>query len=386
MLLCLPMVKRTFWQAMLREALKEKTVVWLSGVRRAGKTMLAQSIGESEYFDCELPRVRRQMEDPEAFLKSLSGKTIILDEVHRLQNPSQLLKIAADHFRDVRIVATGSSTLGASRKFRDTLAGRKRNVWLTPMMSDDLQDFGNERIDRRFLHGGLPSFFLSPAPPEKDFQEWIDAYWAKDIQELFRLERRDSFQRFSELLLMQSGGMFEATRFARPCEVSRPTITNYLKVLEAPSLAHLIRPFSPHNPTEIVSAPKVYGFDTGFVCYHRGWLTLRMEDRGILWEHYVLNELHAHLQTREIRYWRDKQGHEIDFILPQHGKQPCIAIECKWQAKNFDERTVHAFLHHYPQAEIILVAQDVDRPYTAKVAGATIRIVGLPALIQLITS
>lgn len=84
------------------------------------------------------------------------------------------------------------------------------------------------------------------------------------------MESRSSLQKFVELLVAQSGGVFEATRFTRPCEVSRTTIANYLKVLEATFAAHVIRPFSSHRPTEIVAAPKVYAFDTGFVCYHRG--------------------------------------------------------------------------------------------------------------------
>ena len=63
---------------------------------------------------------------------------------------------------------------------------------------------------------------------------------------------------------MQSGEMFEASAFARPCEVSRPTISNYLSVLEATYVIHVIRPFSTHKATEIVAAPKVYAFDTGF--------------------------------------------------------------------------------------------------------------------------
>ena len=92
----------------------------------AGKTCLAQSLADVEYFDCELPRVRAMMEDPEDFWESLRGKRVALDEVHRLENPSQLLKIAADHFPTVRVLATGSSTLGASTKFRDTLTGARR--------------------------------------------------------------------------------------------------------------------------------------------------------------------------------------------------------------------------------------------------------------------
>jgi predicted AAA+ superfamily ATPase len=268
------------------------------------------------------------MEDPQAFLEDLKGHQVILDEIHRLDNPSELLKIAADHFPDVRIVATGSSTLGASARFKDTLAGRKSEVWLTPMTSADLVDFGETDLQHRFLRGGLPFFFLEGDMAEREFQEWIDAYWAKDIQELFRLERRYSFQRFFELLMAQSSAIFKATQFARPCEVSRTTISNYLSVLEATFVVHVVRPFSTHRATEIVSAPKVYGFDTGFVCYHRGWYELRREDLGLLWEHFVLNEIHAQLQTRQINYWRDKRGHEIDFVIAERSRPP-IALECK---------------------------------------------------------
>jgi len=77
----------------------------------------------------------------------------------------------------------------------------------------------------RFLRGGLPLPSFCGETPGTRLSGMDDAYWAKDIQELFRLERRDSFQRFTELVMAQSGGIFDATRFARPCEVSRPTIT-----------------------------------------------------------------------------------------------------------------------------------------------------------------
>ncbi|MBM4049648.1 MAG: ATP-binding protein, partial [Planctomycetes bacterium] len=313
------MVKRKSWLEKIETSWQRRTVIWLSGVRRVGKTCLSQSLPNVEYFDCELPRVRQMMEDSEGFLDGLRGRRIVLDEIHRLPNPSEVLKIAADHYRDIHVLATGSSTLGASAKFKDTLTGRKAELWLTPMASADLRDFGHSDLDRRFLHGGLPPFFLSERQPDRDFQEWMDAYWAKDIQELFRLERRHSFQRFAELLMAQSGGLFEATSFARPCEVSRTTIANYLRALEATFVIHVLRPFSSQRAAEIISAPKVYAFDTGFVCYHRGWHQLRGEDRGMLWKHFVLNELQAGLQSRQVLYWRDKRGHEVDFVLAPRG-------------------------------------------------------------------
>jgi predicted AAA+ superfamily ATPase len=375
------MVKREYWVRQVEEQWQRRSVLWLRGVRRAGKTFLAQSLETVEYFDCELPSVRRVMEDPESFLRGLSRKRVVLDEVHRLTNPSELLKIAADHFPAVRILATGSSTLGASGRFRDTLAGRKTELWLTPMIQADLADFGNKDLPHRLLYGGLPPFFLAPELPERDFQEWVDAYWAKDIQDLFRLERRASFQRFFELLLAQSGGIFEATKFAAPCEVSRTTIANYLAVLEATSVALVLRPFSARRSNEIISAPKVYGFDTGFVCAYRGWSSLRPEDLGRLWEHFVLNELTARLQTSALRYWRDKQGHEVDLIWLARGRRP-LALECKWSARDFDPAHFLVFARAYPKFDLVVVAADAEPEFTRQYDGVTIHFMSLARLVQ----
>jgi len=303
-------------------------------------------------------------------------RRVVLDEIHRLVNPSELLKIAADHFRDICILATGSSTLGASAKFRDILAGRKRNLWLTPMVLADLGAFERQDLRHRLLRGGLPQFFLAESLPERDFQEWMDAYWAKDIQELFRLERRTSFQKFVELLVVQSGGIFAA-----PCEGSRTTISNYLKVLEATFVAHVVRPFSTHRPTEIVAAPKVFAFDTGFVCYLCGWYELRKEELGTLWEHFVLNEMQANLQTRDVNYWRDKPGDEVDFVYVRRRQQP-DTIECKWTADEFKPGNLQAFRRQYPEGHNWVVATDIDQEYVRRYRGVEVRFVSLSKLIE----
>ena len=374
------MVARTFWHARIADAWRRRSVIWLMGVRRVGKSVLCQTLPDVRYYDCELPRVRRMLEDPQAFLQDHRRQRVVLDEIHRLPNPAELLKIAADHFPDTRVLATGSSTLGASARFRDTLAGRKEEVWLTPMVLADLADFGNPDLHHRLLRGGLPPFFLAPELAEREFQEWLDAYWAKDILELFRLERRQSFQRLVELLMAQSGGIFEATNFARACEVSRTTVANYVAVLEATFVVHLVRPFAGGGSAEIVAAPKAYGFDTGFVCYHRGWHELRRDDLGPLWEHLVLNELHAHVGSRTLRYWRSKHGSEVDFVLAGRGAPP-VAIECKWSAGDFDASALKAFRARYPKGPNFVVASDVAEPSSRRYGDLRVRVVSLPGLI-----
>ena len=373
------MLKRPFWLARLDHAWRERSIVWLMGVRRAGKTVLAQSVPDSEYFDCELPSVRRRLDDPEAFLAERRGATLVLYEIHRLPDAAQLLKLAADHFPTTRVLATGSSTLGASARFRDTLAGRTREVWLTPMVHADLAAFKHDDGLRRLLRGGLPPFFLADTLPERDFEEWTEAYWAKDVLELFRLERRHAFQKLLELLMAQSGGIFEATPLALACEVSRPTIAAYLAVLEATFVAHVVRPYASSGAAEIISAPRVYGFDTGFVCHHRGWHQLRHEDRGPLWEHIVLNELHARYGRAPLHYWRTKHGNEIDFVLARRGHPP-TAIECKWTADHFEPAGVKAFRNRYPEGDNIVVAHDVDRAFTKRFGNLSVRFVGLDAV------
>jgi predicted AAA+ superfamily ATPase len=249
------------------------------------------------------------------------------------------------------------------------------------MIAADLADFGSGDLPHRFLHGGLPPLFLAERLPEHDFQDWIDAYWAKDIQDLFRLQRRWPFQRFLELLFAQSGGMFETTAFSAPCEVSRQTISNYLSAPEATFVAHVVRPFSTRRATEIKAAPKVYGFDTGFVCFYRGWDALRPEDLGYLWEHFVLNEIQARLQRREVRYWRSKRGAEVDFVLARRGERGPIAVECKWRAASFEPGGLAAFRRLYPDGKSFVVAPDVDTPYRRSYDGFEVEFVPLERLI-----
>jgi len=335
------------------------------------------------YFDFELPSVRRQLESPELFFADLRGLRVALDEIHRLARPSEVLKIAADHFPDIRVIATGSSTLAAKAKFADTLTGRKATVWLTPMMSRDLAEFGSRSLKERLWYGGLPPFYLSgDTATAEQYQEWLDSFWARDVQELFRLERRHSFVRFVELLLVNSGGIFEGSAYAGPCEVSRTTIFNYLGVLEETRVAHVIRPFSTRRATEIVGAPKVYAFDTGFVRHARSYREPRPEDYGALWEHYVLNEIHARVPGVRPHYWRTKHQQEVDFVF-MRGDGLLLAVECKWSDASLGElRGLRAFVNAYPGAEAVVVVPRMEREYTIGLGGTHQgRVVDLEGLI-----
>jgi len=350
-------VDRPLWRSRIEQEWRERRVVWLAGPRRLGKTTLVRSLSDVEYFDCDLPSVRRDADDAESFLRRHRGRRIVLDEIHRLADPSALLKIAADHFPDVHVLATGSSMLGASARFRDTLAGRKRTVRLLPVLHRELPAFGIGSPERRLLHGGLPEQLTAPTLPEKDFAEWTEAFWARDILELFSIGKRYSFLRFLELLWAQSGGLCELTSFTAACEASRQTLANYLDIFAATGVVHVLRPFATNPTREIVAMPKVYAFDTGFVCHARSIDSLRADDKGPLFEHLVLDELIFEAGSEEIHHWRDKQKHEIDFVWKPRGRPP-VAIECKWRASGFDPTAMQSFATLHPEAAFWLVAED----------------------------
>ena len=100
-----------------------------------------------------------------------------------------------------------------------------------------------------------------------------------------------------------------------------------------------------------------------------------------MWEHFVLNEMMARRQTREISYWRDKRGHEVDFVLAGKRQQP-VAIECKWSASNFDARNLQAFRRLYPEGENVVVAHDVDRAFSKQFGEITVRFESLAAFVR----
>ena len=75
------MVIRRQWVQLIEAAWTERPIVWLSGVRRVGKTSLGQSLPDVTYCDCELPRVRQLLADPQGFWESLPDGRVVLDEV-----------------------------------------------------------------------------------------------------------------------------------------------------------------------------------------------------------------------------------------------------------------------------------------------------------------
>ncbi len=370
------MISRQLWKRKIENTWEKVPICWLAGVRRVGKTTLSREFDGAVYINCDLPSSVRLLEEPESFYSNLKADTVIFDEIHRLSDPSQVLKIAADEFRSLKVLATGSSTLAATEKFKDSLTGRKRLIRLTPVLFEELTIFGTEDLQSRLLRGGLPSILLAPEHDLEFYAEWLDSFYSRDVQELFKVEKRSAFLKLFETLLRNSGGLVEISTLSKHTALSRPTVMNYINVLEISQAIHILRPYAAGGRREILSQPKIYGFDTGFVAFARGWSDLRAEDCGNLWEHLVLDTLLSISKILKIQFWRDKQQREIDFVIPQ-GRQGVDAIECKWNIKNFETRNLKAFRENYSRGRNFVVSPMVQNRYTASKDGIEITFSGL---------
>jgi hypothetical protein len=370
------MIERPYWLSRIHAAWKKRPIVWLAGVRRVGKTTLARMLPDTVYLNCDLPSDARRLDDPEMFFRARSKTAVIvLDEVHRLPDPSQVLKIASDAYPGLRILATGSSTLAATRKFRDTLTGRKYILHLPPVLWSECEDnFGIVDLDHRLHHGGLPEFLLSSEKDESLFSEWMDSFYARDIQELFAVRERTGFLNLFRLMLRQSGGLADYSALSRECDISRPTVKTYLEALGIACALHSVPPFHGGGRRELVKRPKVYGFDTGFVTYVRGWKDIRDDDRGLLWEHLVLDTLRAETGGEGLYHWRDKSGREVDFVV-RRGRE-VDAVECKVNPDRFDPASLAVFREAYPRGRNFVVCPGIQDAYDRRFGGLVVRIVG----------
>jgi predicted AAA+ superfamily ATPase len=340
------MILRTFWVNKIKAAWQVRPIVWLSGVRRVGKTTLSKMLEQILYLNCDLPSTWRRLQDPESFYNSVyENDLIVFDEIHRLDDPSNLLKIAADEFPNLQILATGSSTLAATKKFRDSLTGRKSTIYLSPVLWQECRkEFGIKDLDKRLLHGGLPEPLISEKKDESFFSEWIDSFYARDIQELFAIRNRTGFLKLLRILMRQSGGLVDYNNLAKLSDLSRQTVKSHIESLIIAHAIHLLSPFHGGGRREITQRPKAYIFDTGFITHMNGWHRIRDEDRGLLWEHLVIRG-------------KNKSVH---------------ALECKINPDHFNINSLKVFRELYPMGKNLVICPFVSGSYIQKIDGYTV--------------
>jgi len=349
----------------LKEALADSPVVLIHGPRQCGKTTLARAVGDRlgyayVTFDDDVARAAAEA-DPAGFILDLQER-VILDEVQRVPALFTAIKANVDRHRTSgRFLLTGSANVLLVPRLADSLAGRMEILRLHPLAQGELArrtpDFldrlfsGNfkmrqaERLGRnladRIVAGGYPAA-LQRAPGRRRsawYRDYIDALVQRDVRDLARIASLDALPRLLTLVAGQTARLLNVTDLAAPFQLSRPTIRDYVTLLERVFLVDELTPWHNNRLSRLIKTPKVHIGDTGLAAALLGIDAAGLAaDRtllGQMLETFVFQELRRQSTARDepmtFSHYRDKDGIEVDIVIEQ-GPNAVAGVEVKASA------------------------------------------------------
>ena len=295
----------------------------LTGPRRSGKTFLLRSLfSRSSYYLFEDPDVvSRFRHDPQGFLDGVR-LPVILDEIQNVPEVFNFVRARID--REPRRVGqwflTGSQEAGLMRHVTESMAGRAAMLQLLPMSARETPKAG-------LLRGGFPEVLARPAAAGLWFSSYLQTYLERDVRSISAVQEPATFRRFLALVASRHGQILNKSDLAAPLGMSVPGIGRWLDILEATAQIFLVPPYFENLGKRLIKSPKVYIADSGLACHLLGIETEAELEKspflGALFEGFIAGEIvKAQLNSgrrRELYYFRDQQGLEVDFVVPGKG-------------------------------------------------------------------
>jgi uncharacterized protein len=297
--------------------------VVLTGPRRSGKTWLLRHLyPRAQYFLFEDPDVvSRFRADPQGFLDGVKPPAI-LDEI---QNAPEVFnyvrsRIDAAPNKKGQWLLTGSQESALMQNVTESMAGRAAILQLLPLSFAE-----SGKVD--LLVGGYPEVLARPRDAALWFASYVQTYLERDVRALGAVQDLPTFRRFMALAATRHATVVNMTDLAAPLGVSVPTIGRWLDILEATGLIVRAMPFYENLGKRLIKSPKIYWTDSGLICYLVGIRTNAELERspflGAIFEGATAAEIiKAQInqgRRRELYYFRDQQGLEVDFIVPMSG-------------------------------------------------------------------
>jgi predicted AAA+ superfamily ATPase len=304
-----------------KEAARHFPALVLTGPRRSGKTTLLRKLfPASQYVLLEDPDVQvRVRSDPRAFLEGLRPP-VLFDEI---QNTPELLDyvrtLIDSHPRRMgQWLFTGSQEAPLMRGVSESMAGRAAVLQLLPFSL-------GETAKVTLLHGGFPEVLARPKGRDLWFASYLQTYLERDVRSITNVRDLATFRRFLALLASRHGQILNKTDLAAPLGVSVPTIGEWLSILEVTGQIILVPPYFENFGKRLIKSPKMYVGDSGLACYLLGMTSSPELERspflGALFEGFIASEILKSQTERgrrkELYYFRDQQGLEVDFLIPR---------------------------------------------------------------------
>ena len=369
------MLTRKLFKALLSEKSNKKISIIL-GPRQVGKTTLLKQLFQKIcnknmgiYLDLDILSNFEKVSNYENFINfiTLEGYSnpqksffyLFLDEFQRYPGFSKILKNIYDNHDNIKIYATGSSSIKIKDEIQESLAGRKNIHYLFSLDFEEFIIFKNNRkalqqlkntnklkggkIDIPLLFNLLKEFMIFGGYPEvvlnSDKEEKVkilnsifDLYVKKDLIEFLNIKRLLNVKKLIEILSVNHGQKIKYEELGKTCSLKEYEIKNYIKILQETFLITELRPYFTNKNKEIVKIPKIYFLDSGVRNYFLNNFNEidKRQDSGFLFEGFVISEFYKAGNTN-IKYWQDKNKREVDIIIDKIHEQ--IPVEVKFKRK-----------------------------------------------------
>ncbi|MDG6928297.1 MAG: ATP-binding protein [Nitrososphaerota archaeon] len=348
-------------------------VTVITGPRRAGKSytlfefIKEKGIAREDYvfinFEDEgiLDLKREDIIRLPYISKEIYGREplyLFFDEVQNIDKWERLVYTLYER-KKYRVVVTGSSSKLFSREIATELRGRALPVEILPFSfaeackirninissvpsSSEISGIKHELLDY-MSRGGFPDVLLGNVKPELFFRQYLDLVVFKDITERFGI-RNISIMKMLMSSIMSSFGkefsvrkQFESIK-SLGIKVSMKTLYSYSQLFEDAFFCFFIPKFSFSPRKRSLSVKKVYPNDTGFLSM--------ANDTGSRMESVVFLELLRRKENYNISYWKDYQGHEVDFVIDTKSK-PVMLVQVTYAEKREDvkPREILSIIH-----------------------------------------
>lgn len=378
-------IKRTIYDS-IWSFLDTDEVALITGPRQTGKTTLLFRIYSKlkkegklcYFFSLEDPLLLSKLGDhPDNLVQLLDCSAeskkiyVFIDEIQYLENPSNFLKFNYDKYKGkIKLMVTGSSAFYIDRKFKDSLAGRKRIFFMNvfsfeeflstkKLNTKDLKLTEKKALMNEYLiYGGYPRVVLTEDPEEKKniLHEIAYAYTKRDISDA-GIQKDEIFYRLFVLLSDQIGKTVNVNKLANTLNVSKTVINNFIYIMRKSFHINLVNPFFGNLRKELTKMPKIYFNDFGLrnVFLNNFDKIEHRDDKGEILENMIYKKLLETHDEISINYWSTIEKNEVDFVVKNS-----MAYESKFKISKIIPKNYDKFIKAYPKTTLKYVYYDKD--------------------------